>query len=334
MQRGRVRIRESRALPLGAGAFAGQGFERGPKRQGFEWGPKRLLADSRGANYVEYIILVGVVALLTIAGWHYFGDAVRSKVVAQGETVANLGGPPGAPGQLAPGQPLPPGPPRSPVGNRGNSGAPKAGGGAPPPGGAAPRGGPAPPGSSRAIAEAITKTSGTATQADREAVLRELQKLPPEALQALQKGGYSVTVVRNSVVEALPALKGVQPRGWPPGATWDTVPGLYDPATKQVIIATRGGAVPAKGNGHGSENLVVHETAHAIDAATNGHNDPAFQAARNKDLAKLPAYETQPGAAGLEETYAESMARYYGKPASSQATNPELHKYWGTKPFK
>jgi hypothetical protein len=182
-------------------------------------------------------------------------------------------------------------------------------------------------------AKGLVGTAGTATALDRAAVLREVEKLPLGGLRALQQAGIRITVVQNSVVEALPGLKGVRPRGWPPGSSWDNVPGLYDPQTKQVIIATRGGAVPATGDGHGSANLVIHEVAHGIDAATGGHNSAAFQAARNQDLKTLPAYETQPGAAGLEESYAESMARYYSEPGAAQSLSPELTRYWGTDPL-
>jgi Flp pilus assembly pilin Flp len=213
-------------------------------------------------------------------------------------------------------------------GNAGGGGGNGNGGGGGNGGGAAPA-----PANAAQLAGALVSTAGTATAADRAAVVAEIAKLPVGGLVALQKSGIKITVVRNSIVEALPALKGVRPRGWPPGATWDSVPGSYDPATKQVVIATRGGVVPPTGNGHGSVSLAAHETAHAIDAATGGHNDPAFLAARNQDLAGLSAYEKQPGAAGLEESYAESMARYYGNPAAMQTTSPALYRYWASNPL-
>ena len=185
----------------------------------------------------------------------------------------------------------------------------------------------------RKLAEALVQTAGSATAADREVVLREVAKLPAGGLQALRDKGIRITVVKNSVVEALPNLKGVRPRGWPPGTGWDTVPGTYDPNTHQVVIATRNGAVPATGNGHGSADLVVHETGHAIDAAVSGHNDAAFQAARNRDLAVLPPYQTQPGAAGLQETYAESMALYRSNPTACKKLSPNLYNYWAADPL-
>jgi pilus assembly protein Flp/PilA len=50
----------------------------------------RLLKDDRGANMVEYIILVGVVAILAMAGFKYFGSSVQAKIQAQGDTVGNV----------------------------------------------------------------------------------------------------------------------------------------------------------------------------------------------------------------------------------------------------
>lgn len=49
----------------------------------------RVLArDTRGANLVEYIILVGVVAILCIAGFRAFGTAVVAKTGEQAGTVS------------------------------------------------------------------------------------------------------------------------------------------------------------------------------------------------------------------------------------------------------
>ena len=50
----------------------------------------KFLKDSRGANMVEYIILVGVVAILAMAGFKYFGSSVQAKIQAHGDTVGNV----------------------------------------------------------------------------------------------------------------------------------------------------------------------------------------------------------------------------------------------------
>ncbi len=52
---------------------------------------KNLFHDRRGANLVEYIILVGVVALLSIAAFKMFGKQVQSKVEEQGNKVHDIG---------------------------------------------------------------------------------------------------------------------------------------------------------------------------------------------------------------------------------------------------
>jgi len=48
---------------------------------------KSFLNDTRGAGMVEYIILVGVVAILAIAGFKAFGGQISGKIQQQGGTV-------------------------------------------------------------------------------------------------------------------------------------------------------------------------------------------------------------------------------------------------------
>ena len=52
---------------------------------------RRFLKDTRGANLVEYIILVGVVALIALAGFKIFGNKVRQKIDTQANTVETIG---------------------------------------------------------------------------------------------------------------------------------------------------------------------------------------------------------------------------------------------------
>ena len=51
---------------------------------------KNFLKDTRGANLVEYIILVGVVALIALAGFKIFGQKVNSKINDQASTVGGI----------------------------------------------------------------------------------------------------------------------------------------------------------------------------------------------------------------------------------------------------
>ncbi|MFO0679114.1 MAG: hypothetical protein U0169_21485 [Polyangiaceae bacterium] len=52
----------------------------------------RFVCDTRGANLVEYILLVGVVALIAIAGFKAFGTKVRGKVDEQAGSVGGING--------------------------------------------------------------------------------------------------------------------------------------------------------------------------------------------------------------------------------------------------
>lgn len=53
---------------------------------------RNLLKDTRGANLVEYIILVGVVALIAIAGFKIFGTNVTDKINEQADSVGGING--------------------------------------------------------------------------------------------------------------------------------------------------------------------------------------------------------------------------------------------------
>lgn len=52
---------------------------------------RKLITCNRGANLVEYIILVGVVALIALAGFKIFGTKVQAKITEQSEKVGAIG---------------------------------------------------------------------------------------------------------------------------------------------------------------------------------------------------------------------------------------------------
>ncbi len=186
----------------------------------------------------------------------------------------------------------------------------------------------------RELAEAITMPGGHGGAGDKKAVVDEMVKIPRPGLELLKTKNTKVIACKDSVTDVMTELKGVKPRGWPPGMTWDSVPGLYDSASNRVIIATKDGKVPPTGQGHGSANLVLHEVGHAIDAMGGGmSNNADFLQARAKDLGNLTAYEKQEGNAGREETFAEDMARFYGGQADHAKNFAGLDAYWRTNPI-
>ncbi len=195
---------------------------------------------------------------------------------------------------------------------------------------------------SLALARALVTPGGSGDAHDAELVAQELARFPPSILQQLLAQGTRVVACRGSVTDYRTDLRGVHPRGWPPGTTWDTVPGLNSRSRNEVVIATTGHGTPAgahvpqTGEGHGCHNLVLHEGAHALDL--NGSGPPRssqsdFVNARNADASTLSSYESQSGSAGREETYAESASRYYGGDPNDAAAHPNLHNYWASDPL-
>jgi pilus assembly protein Flp/PilA len=53
---------------------------------------RSLLVDTIGANMVEYLVVVGLVALAASAGFSEFGKNTTDAIKAQGGQVTKLGG--------------------------------------------------------------------------------------------------------------------------------------------------------------------------------------------------------------------------------------------------
>lgn len=197
--------------------------------------------------------------------------------------------------------------------------------------------------SSEAAARRLVRPGGRGTQADVDAVVAELQKLPPLVLDRAHRAGVQVVACRESITDHLTQLRGVTPRGWPPGTTWDRVPGVYDPASMTVVMATHEGpraerALPDFGYGHGSFNALFHEFCHALDSTNAlGHDSRSapFRAAYTADLPALRrqnlTYLLQPGDAGPEEAYAEMAARYFSRDPSLRGSAPHLHGFFAER---
>jgi pilus assembly protein Flp/PilA len=50
----------------------------------------RLITDTRGGEFIEYIIIAGVVALLAITAFTTFGTDVQNKIQEEGTKVTNI----------------------------------------------------------------------------------------------------------------------------------------------------------------------------------------------------------------------------------------------------
>lgn len=183
---------------------------------------------------------------------------------------------------------------------------------------------------------------GSGDETDVALVRAELAGLPDRLQSDLHARGFRLVACRTAVTDARPDLAGVRPRGWPEGQTWDLVPGAYLPDEKAVVIATvpdpadpAQRRVPPQGWMHNAFNLVIHETLHADDYLADRlrcHN-AEFVSARETDFPALHAYEQQDGAAGLEETYAESGSRFFGGDPALGGEWPALTAFWTGRSF-
>jgi len=190
--------------------------------------------------------------------------------------------------------------------------------------------------------DSLIRLAGSADINDVSLITQNLQLIPMTALQFLQSCETKIVICRNSITEHRSELKGVNPRGWPRNYTWDNVPGVFNRDRNEVVISTiahnsiSGPRVPKTGEAHGSFNLVLHEVFHALDYHLHNSfnsNSESFNDARSKDLNSLNQYESQPGKAGLEETFAESAARYFGGSACDKLRHPNLNEYWADYSF-
>ena len=131
----------------------------------------------------------------------------------------------------------------------------------------------------------------------------------------------------SRLTEDNPSLKGVQPRGWPAGSTWDNVEGVYSPGIKRAVTAQfyddRGGGGTMRSNRAG--DVFRHEAGHAYDHSLNYESErPGFRRAYNADVKELEAssgwlfkkqnlsYFLQPGDAGPSEAFAELFMEVSG----------------------
>lgn len=151
-------------------------------------------------------------------------------------------------------------------------------------------------------------------------VQERLSHVPPTAIALTNQLGARSTLFAGVLTDVYRyrSLRGVHPRGWPAGATWDQVPGAGSGAGAAVNPERE-----ERGMGHGSTSLSLHEFGHVVDHAIASPRwrvasaSPSFQEAwkEMRDRRAPTAYlRDHP-----EEWFAESFARYTKTPQSAAA---------------
>lgn len=182
------------------------------------------------------------------------------------------------------------------------------------------------------------KAGGSATELDVAVVTEKMGLLDDAVLASLADRKIDLVVCRDNVTDYRPELADKQPRNWPEGKTWKIVPGCYMPATKEVVIATLGEGdqrrVPAKGEKHGSFDLVVHEVMHADDLILknnewrNRSDNAGFLKAWRDDITDGGFANYAYEAKEAEEGYAESAARFFASDTRLADEWPNLFEFW------
>ncbi|RHW42272.1 toxin [Neobacillus notoginsengisoli] len=140
-------------------------------------------------------------------------------------------------------------------------------------------------------------------------IVNRLATLPAPLLSKIDKAGISVRLFEGKLTDnpSVKHLKGVTPRGYKGGATWDDVPGI---GGSNVVLVKIGAS--EIGKGHGSVNLELHELAHSIDNKVYGH---LTQKESFKKVWEQERDSLFPGRDYFllypEEYFAEAFALYY-----------------------
>ncbi len=165
-------------------------------------------------------------------------------------------------------------------------------------------------------------------------VMFGLSQIPRTYRHQLENAGYKV-VVAPTVLDALPQLTGVAPRGYNDGASWHATNGAFDRNSKKIVVGEKCNAAAYGGQlvEGPLDETAQHECGHAYDAfmgsqlaaQLTGDPNPDFSHTKNfsdaydKDVAAVPAdlkqklaYYLQPGNAGKEELFAQLFVLFFG----------------------
>jgi len=162
-----------------------------------------------------------------------------------------------------------------------------------------------------------------------------VDEMSDKVLAKLVEGGQTFRF-GNTVTQLYPELKGVTPRGWPRGSTWDEAEGLHKGSRKEIATTRyfkkRNGELVETKRARG---VVYHETGHGFDQSHGyiSHSE-AFRRAYAEDIKKIKGrdlrkdlkYYLQKGDAGPSEAFAEVFAWETGNTGAGWWT--DIRKYF------
>jgi hypothetical protein len=195
----------------------------------------------------------------------------------------------------------------------------------------------------RGLVPEVPAGSAAGLAEGRENLVRALSTLPLDVLMALRRDGVEIRVARDKIEDALPPeLRNYHPPAYPPGVNLGDASGVYLHRDANhgplVLLAVDANGRPANS---GSMDVIFHEVGHAYDyTVENGRSQTAaFVRARNADLAAQGirdgyylttaegGNQTRPASANAE-TFGEAFASYYRDSEAFRRENPNLYNYF------
>jgi hypothetical protein len=162
------------------------------------------------------------------------------------------------------------------------------------------------------LIEVLVRPAGNATATDVAAARAVLAKLPDRELRDLYNSGVTIKVTNETILEAVPALKGVR-TGYEDDTAEDMA-AVNQPWPNQIVIP-----------GDRVEKHLLHEVGHSMHEirGRDQYMTRAFRDAAERDRDLLGPYNAH----SLAETYAESFGDYF----SDSPRYPNLYRYWDCK---
>lgn len=159
--------------------------------------------------------------------------------------------------------------------------------------------------------------------------------IPSRALKTMADNGIKIRA-GSKLTDLRPELKGVHPRGWPAGTTWDSADGAFNRSAKEVLVTELYRPVGSKEfePSRRVRGVALHESGHAYDMALGAPSETsnAYASAYKDDAKSIPKsekrylkYWLQKGKAGRNETFAEVFSWTTGNVGSG---GTDLRKFF------
>lgn len=140
------------------------------------------------------------------------------------------------------------------------------------------------------LAKQLISVSGSVSDEFQQSAMAALERVPSAVLQRFVDFGGSVKL-SDLVSTVRPDLKGVTPRGWPAGMTWDNSDGLYSPSGLYALVTEfRVNTLGQKVRSFRVQGTILHELGHGLDDALNALSRSAeFLAVYTKEAEAVEA---------------------------------------------